>query len=111
MKTTPSSALTPSIAATALLQARVSDALAKQAKSQAEIRSESLSDFVRTAVENEVARRTQSRPERPISIADLDKRMRQMHDLLAKQEAETRQAVSLLMSISVAIGIPDHLSS
>ena len=88
-----------------LVNARIPEALVRAAKDLAEADESTLTDFVRDALDNEVSRRTLCKPARPVSLADLDVRLQQMHDSLASQGAQSRLIDAKLELVLQAMGV------
>lgn len=108
MATSPKSPFRTSPAATppvVLVNARIPSDTVTAAKKLADAADETMTDFVRIALENEVSRRTLCPTPRPVSLADLDKKLSQILDLAAAAGAQTRLQTEATLAMHQAMGI------
>lgn len=90
---------------TTMVNARVPDNTVAAARRLAEQAGESLTEFVRAALENEVSRRTLCPPSRPVTMADLDKKLSTVLDLVAASKQGTSLQSEVLMAVHSALGL------
>jgi len=89
-----------------VVQARIDADLAKRVQQMAkESGDESVSVFFRRALETEASRETLCKPTAEVTIADVAKKLGQMHDLLAAQNAQIKVNAALLASVCLAVGV------
>lgn len=90
---------------TRLVQARVHPDLDHQVGELAERHGMSRSDFLRTALEHEAQRLTQTRPARPVSLQDLQRQQAAMATELESIRANQTRSDLLLEQIALALGV------
>ena len=88
-----------------LVNARLAEQLVASAKKLAENADETMSYFVRTAVENEVSRRTMCPPAKAVTLADLDRKITALLDLAGSAAGDLELHSSALLSIHSAMGL------
>ncbi len=98
----PSSASAP---ASTNLSARLPQQLVESVKRLSSEAGESTSDFLKSAIENEVSRRSLCKPQRPISLEDVKRQLDQINEIMARSEAADRQTAATLKVISTAMGV------
>lgn len=98
---TPAAAPQPVV----LINARIPESTVNEAKKLIELDGETMTDFVRAAMENEVSRRTLCPPRRPVSLEDLDKKLTQVLDLTAAAGAQARLQTEVTLAIHQAMGL------
>lgn len=102
---TPHRALAASPQPVVLVNARIPESTVNEAKKLIEQAGETMTDFVRTAMENEVSRRTLCPPTRPVSLEDLDKKLTQVLDLTAAAGAQARLQTEIALAMHEAMGL------
>lgn len=88
-----------------LVNARLSEQLVATAKELAEKSNETLTDFVRSAIENEVSRRAMCPPVRAVTLADLDRKITALLDLTGSMAGEVELHSSALSAMHAAMGL------
>lgn len=92
-------------AAKALFSVRIEPGLAVEFEALAKAQGLPVSDLQRLAIEDIVCRQKQSMPIRPVTIADLDKKMESVLVLIADAENERKKTNILLNHLAGALGL------
>lgn len=89
-----------------VVQVRIDADLASQAKRLSkEAGDESVSDFFRRAIETEASKTTLCIPTADVTLADLARKVGQMHDLMVTQDQHNRTNAALLKLVCLAVGV------
>lgn len=91
--------------ASANMSTRLPLPLIQTVKQLAQDAGESPTDFVRTAIENEVSRRSLCQPKQPANLDGIKLQLTQINERLARSETAERQTGATLKVIAVAMGV------